>query len=455
LQHWVSDNNKNRFHYNNRRTAEGNLMLLAARFSQVYDKILRGSDAPILCALTHRPYWIHPTAFVERLLWYSDNNYAPNELDLCAAICRVNYNEASEAVVLAEKLTDKYRNLVYFMFNKADLPTVEKQNEVGSFLTLMGQKVSDKFRKILHLKTPEAVIHPDVFTILAARSKNMDAYFTDFESTTYAKFPNVVAPHPLEWNIIKHETRRSYPASNGSNIDISYEFRCIMGVGNEHLPELIYSKSTINRRSDWWGTPFLAARDFDVLLSYIPNFTDPLFSQATNIYSDTSITSPMADFALKSMLEKGFVLRPIHHLFIAQMFFNNRKEARALAGEVMIQLVDNQSIDVDLIGKNIGLLFMGNYGTFNRPLEVLASLKNISGLHNSALKSLYESLFSTVFIDDTPPKYVKKLLEDYFDVLVKTQSKSGGLLLNQLTKWENNAALKKIIKAIIGTSARF
>jgi hypothetical protein len=451
LQHWVSDQSHNRFHYSNRRTAEGNLILLATRFSQVYDKILRGSDAPILCALTHRPYWIHPTVFVERLLWYADNNHAPNDLDLCAAICRVNYNETAQAVILAEKLTDKYRDLVYFMFDKTASLAVEKQNEVNSFLTLMGQKVSDKFRKILHLKSPDAVIHPDVFTILAARSKNVDAYFADFESTTYAKFPNVVAPHPLEWNIIKHETQRPYPL-NGSNIEISYEFRCKTGLGNEHLPELIYSKGTINRRADWWGIPFLAARDFDVLLSYIPNFTDPLFSQATNVYANTAINNPMADFALKSILEKGFAVRPIHHLFIAQMCFNNRKEARALAGEIVIQLIDNQSIDAALIGKNIGLLFMGNYGTFNRPLDVLAQLKNVSGLHNSALKTLYESLFSTVFIDDTPPKYVKKLLEDYFDVLVKTQSKSADLLLNQLVKWRENSSLKKIIKAIFGVN---
>lgn len=452
LQHWVSDQSKNRFHYNNRRVAEGNLTLLAARFSQVYDKILRGSEAPILCALTHRPYWIQPTVFVERLLWYADNNCVPNDLDLCAAICRVNYKGGAEAVILAEKLTDKYRNLVYFIFDKTESPTVEKQNVVDNFLTSVGYKIEDKFRKILHLKPREAIVHSDIFTILAARSKNADGYFADFEDTTYAKFPNVISPHPLTWDIIKHETKYNYPLSNGSNVQISYEFRCIMGVGNEHLPELIYSKSTINRRSGWWSSNFLAARDFDVLLSYIPNFTDPLFSQVTNVYSSSATNNLIANFALKSMLENGFVLRPIHHLFIPQMCFNNRKEMRALAGETLIQLIDNQLVDVDLIGKNIGLLFMGHYGSFNRPLEVLAQLKNISGLHNSALKILYESLFLTIFIDDTTPQNVKKLLEDYFDVLVKTQLKPDDLLLNQLVKWRENGSLKKVIKAILATN---
>jgi predicted DNA-binding WGR domain protein len=149
------------------------------------------------------------------------------------------------------------------------------------------------------------------------------------------------------------------------------------------------------------------------------------------------------------MFEVGFIVRPIHTLFLTMETMSAQKESRDIATEVFIHLIQNQAIDIELLGQYMGKLLSQNYASLQRPLDVLASIKDVSGLHNIALKTIYEGIFVAIFNEKEIPKNTKKLLEDYFDVLIKTKQKPDESLLQNLRFWADNATLKKIAKSVL------
>lgn len=453
LLHWLGDDSYRPFVFKRQYGGDlsGSFVLLQQRFTELYAKILmsanramtqgdRGGDEPTLSALTHAPYWIDPVVFVEKLLWYEKNNKKPDSLDLCAAICRITYFENNDkAFDLAQQLTGEYKDLALYMFGNSSLPTIKKANLVSNAMSLIGNKLKSAFNQ----KYSQHIENDNIYYILAARSKYPERRFEEFEGTAYTAYPNVVEPERAEWCIEK--VVANYKRYGSNDYPTWYELR-FRSKSYDNTPALLYSNG-YNNANSWWDILFEI--DFDILISYIPNFTDSLYLSTAKQLRTKDITANNTLAALRVMTHEDLALRPIHHLFLCLIFFNEKREHRAYAVEVLIELINTQVIDIKQVGQNIADLVYKGYGSLSRPLDCLAMLKDVSSLHNVALKEIYEIIILKNFEVNTAPKYAKKLLEDYFDVLMKTNHPPSVSVVDTIKSWTENATVKKIITSIL------
>ncbi len=453
LLHWLGDDSHRPFVFKRQYGGDltGNFVFLQHRFTELYAKLLlsanramaqgdRGGNEPILSAITHAPYWIDPVVFVEKLLWYEKNNIKPDNYDLCAAICRIAYFEKNKkAFDLAQQLTGENKDLVLYMFGDTPLPTFKKAGLVSNAMSLIGNKL----KAALNQKHSQRIENDNIYYILAARSKNPERRFEEFADTAYAAYANVIEPDSIEWHM--ENVVSTYKSYGSNEYPAWYELRFKLKPHN-NIPALLYSNG-YNSDNSWWD--ILHDIDFDILISYIPSFTDSLYLSTAKQLRTNNSTANNTLAALRAMIHEGFVLRPIHHMFLSLIFFNEKKEHRAFAAEVLIELINTQVIDIQQVGHNIAELVYKGYGSLSRPLDCLVTVKDVSSLHNVALKEVYEIIIVKNFEENTAPKYAKKLLEDYFDVLVKTNHPPSVSVIDSTKLWTENATLKKIITSIL------
>ncbi len=411
INHWTSDQNQSDFKHNRKyKSTPDNIKRLRGRFRQLYRKQIEHQKQPFMAAVTHTPHWISPMVFVERLLWYQENNQQPEMYDMCVGICRIALENCESALELAQKLNEKERIFVEFFLGNGPMPSLENDE------------------------------NQDIFTVLAARTKNPTGYFPEFESLPCANYPNVVKPFELKFTIEKKLKDYSKYYYNILKVEIGAKKELDSKFLND-LDNYKYESLWENRQTIY---------DFEILYHQIPNFSDPLYLELARQCKmpDSEDTSPNV-VALNLMFEKGFVFRNIHIFFLAQMSMNVKKVSRNLVSEILIHTIQNQAIDVDLLANYIGQLVSKNYASLQRPLETLSVLKDVSPLHNIALKSIYEGIIEEICKETEILKNTKKILEDYFDVLIKTKSKPNENLIKNLKIWSDNATLKKIAKSIL------
>ena len=135
-------------------------------------------------------------------------------------------------------------------------------------------------------------------------------------------------------------------------------------------------------------------------------------------------------------------------LVFACCMFQEKKEIRLLASEVLINLVDNKSIDISAFSEQLSYLISNKYGPLLRMIEAVVALKDISPLHNSALFILLDGIFATVTLEEKLPTNFKKMVENFVDVGTKTKQKPTAKTLELLDKYKENASLKTLIKQI-------
>jgi predicted DNA-binding WGR domain protein len=407
FKYWLSGESKEKF------GKIFNLALLESQFELLYINKIKGNKQPLLSAITHTPHWISPFVFVERLLWYQEHDIEPDMLDKCAAICRVALENCEPALQLAQKLNEKERVFVEFFLGNGAMPALQNDET------------------------------KDIYIILAARTKKPTSYFPEFENLLCAKYPNVVKP--FEWTFNMENRKRIW---GNKHVDKWVELSINLEKREKELPEYLYSNDLYLRKDKYRN--LIRMNDFDTLYATMPNYSDPLYLKLS--YGCTSAEQNLdgtAIPALTKMFQPDFIISPIHIFFITLMTMNVKKENRALATEVLIHLIQNQAIDIELFAQYIGKLINQNYASLQRPLDVLASIKDLSSLHNIALKTIYEGIFTEIFNVKEIPKNTKKLLEDYFDILIKTKQKPAESLLQNLKFWADNATLKKIAKSVL------
>jgi hypothetical protein len=137
-------------------------------------------------------------------------------------------------------------------------------------------------------------------------------------------------------------------------------------------------------------------------------------------------------------------------LAFACCFFQDKKDIRFLATEVLINVIQNQALETTVLGEKLAFLISNGYGVLLRAIDSIMAIKDVSPMHNSALMQILESFFQNVEFKEKLPTNFKKIVENYMDLLIKTNQKPSTKSLEFFEKWKENASLKALIKQIKG-----
>lgn len=418
------------------------LRLIKPIIEKVFEKNKENSLLPLLSFPTHKPHWIEPKILIERLISYQINNEKINLVDLNIAISRMPRENIDQAVPLLEKLDSEMKQLMAYCLG------VSNEININS-----SSKISRLFHKVsgLNLISNDDKLYSYA---VAARTFYPNDTFIAFDNTGINNLPFVSKPFipkieiKDKWNEWKnHKTKE---------IERSPTWREL----NFELPEkksipdqLLYSLDLNIKKEEYtWSTDY-SLNSVDNLKywnSLMPQNNDPL---CCLLLEKNCKTTEGTNNELKGFLmvvnQTDFRFTDISLLVFACCFFQEKKDLRLLASEVLINLVEIKSINIELFAEKIAMLISKKYGILLRLIEAITALKDISASHNSALFLLLDNIFKTIQTDDKLPTNFKKLIENYVDVMSKTNQKPCSQSLLFFEKYKDNAALKSLVKQIL------
>jgi Family of unknown function (DUF6493) len=149
------------------------------------------------------------------------------------------------------------------------------------------------------------------------------------------------------------------------------------------------------------------------------------------------------------MLRANTIFNRNSLLVLATACFQQKREARGFAAEVLISHFQEQTIEPEKLGEQMGYLITNKYGPVQRFVDVVSLVKDASPLHNQGLLLMLNTLIISIKDISEFPTNTKKLLEIYFDLLTKSKKKASPEIIEIMTKWQSNASLKSICKQII------
>jgi predicted DNA-binding WGR domain protein len=441
--------------FNNRANTNINsLKLIQPLIKRVQQKIVSNSTLPLLSFPSHIPYWVAPNVLLERIIAYQKNGEVIDPVDLSIAIARMPRENICEAIPLLDKIEGELKPLLSFCLGL----TKKIKLDTGSILLKL-------------LTTREKTNQDDNLSLwaVAVRTFYPSETFAEFENTQIKDIPFVVAPLKPEITFKEQWNEwENYVTKEKERTPSWYELRFDLPSHSKIQDFLLYSLDAFKRsdRYDWdnltsWEKLF---RNLDSR-SYILN-------SEGNTYYWHSLTPQNADALSLTLLQicnnadgdglklelKGFlsiINRPefrfsnISLLVYACCFFQKSKDLRLQASEELINLIEKQAIDVEALAQKLAFLASEKYGVFLRMTDCIIALKDVSSLHNSALLKLLNSLFEHLDVKEKLPANFKKLVENYIDVLIKTNQKPAEKAITFFEQWKDNPSLKSLIKQIL------
>ena len=404
----------------------------------VDEKTRQENPLPLLSLPTHYPHWIAPEELVKRLLIYQQNNEPIDVLDLAIAISRMPREHTEKAIELSSQLESSIENIVKYSLGAINNIKLNVEPSLISTFYRNTAKESSVFQHALWA--------------VAARTHHPDAEFPEFEHTAIKLLPNVVKPFvpalkmEEKWNEWKNyktkETERS-PSWYELSFDLPQ---------HTYMPDVaLYSIDLFSRGKNVWEYHVLGGNDVNYWHSLMPQNDEPLalmlLKSDCRIADENNETIPKF---LHTCLLPEFVLRSNALMVLAVACFKQKKEVRALAAEVLIHHIQEQSLDITAFAKSVSFLVNEQFGPLQRFIETLSLVKDVSPLHNTALYSLISAVLTQFVPKEKLPVNFKKLLEMYFDLLTKTQAKPDDGLMQTLDGLKDVASVKSILKQIKG-----
>ncbi|MEP7093290.1 MAG: DUF6493 family protein, partial [Flavobacterium sp.] len=411
------------------------LISIRPLLEKVQQKIESNSVLPLLSFPSHKPYWVAPKVLLERIIAYQNTNEEIDSVDLAVAIARIPRENIEEAIPLLNKIEGEYKQLLSFCLGVNEKIEFDSVSLFSKLLATIG-------------KTTKETGNLSLWAV-AARTFYPDDTFPEFENTYLKEVPFVVAPFELKikfkekWNEwVNYQTK--IKERTPSWYELKFDLPAYSKIPNY----LLYSLDIYKRSNTW----------------------DYLVGSAGNTYYWHSLTPQNADTLAITLLQncetadgskpelKGFldlVNRPEFRFSDTTMllytccFFQEKKDIRLLASEVLINLIEKQSITIELFAQKAALLASEKYGVFLRLADGLIAVKDVSPLHNNALLQLLNSFFENLDLKEKLPTNFKKIMENYVDVLTKTNQKPTEKATAFFEYWKDNASLKSLIKQIL------
>ena len=414
------------------------LKLIKPLSQKVLRKNQENSILPLLSLPTHQPYWVEPKILLERLIQYQNFNEAIDHIDLSIAISRMPRENVEEAIPQLDDLTAEMKDLMRFCLGV----TNELKVQPTSVFSKLFQKVAG----------PNQNAEKTALWAVAARTYYPSANFNEFKKTSLNDIPFVTAPFVPElkfsekWN--EWENHLAQKERSASWVEMSFQ----LPVEKTVPSNLIYNLDLHPKKEKYsWSSDYNLDNENNVYFwnSLMPQNNEPL---ACLLLAKNCKTSSGSHNELKGFLhvvnQACFHFSDTALLVFSCCFFQEKKEIRLLASEVLINLVENKAIDIDLFSERIAFLISNKYGPLSRCIDAFAQLKDISPLHNSALFYLLDGIFNKLKIEDKLPTNFKKLVEHFADVGVKTNQKPTTKTLVFFENYKDTNALKSLIKQI-------
>lgn len=340
-----------------------------------------------------------------------------------------------EALPLLNAIDGELRNLLSFCLGVSDRMEISPDAIESKPITTLGKPTKES--GILSLWA------------VAARTFYPNSTFSEFENTYLKDVPFVVSPFEFnfkfketwhEWEDYKTKLKERSP----SYYELVYDLPYYIPVPNY----LLYSLD-MHKRSNNWESLLDSGGNTKYWHSLTPQNSDAL--ALTLLENCRNTAGPRQDIKafLEIMLYPQFEFSAISLFLFAVSFFQEKKDLRLYASEVLISLIDKNNIDILKFGAQIALIVSHKYSGFSRLVEGLIVIKDVSPLHNNALLQLFNSFFANLDLKDNLPTNFKKIVENYIDILIKTNQKPSEEVLTFFEKWKDNTSIKSLIKQIL------
>jgi len=409
--------------------------LIKFLLEKVQQKIDSNSKLPMLSFPSHKPYWVAPKVLLERVIAYQKVNEEIDSLDLAIAIARMPRENTEEAILLLDQVEGELKPLLSFSLGVEDKLTIDSTSLVSKLLATLG-------------KTTKETGNLSLWAV-AARTFYPDNTFAEFENTYLKEVPFVVSPYTPEikfkeqWNEwTNYQTKEKERSASW------YELRFDMPNYTKIPNYLLYSQD-IYTRSNSWDYNLNYAGNTYYWHSLTPQNPDALALTLLNNCRITDGSKPELRGFLDVMNRPEFRFSENALMLFAACFFQEKKDLRLLASETLINLIEKQSLDMEKFSEKTAFLASEKYGAFARLTDGVIALKDISPLHNSALLQFFNAFFSNLNVKDKLPTNFKKMIENYVDILIKTNQKPSEKAIAFFEQWKDNASLKSLIKQIL------
>ncbi|MBF7090784.1 WGR domain-containing protein [Flavobacterium sp. ALJ2] len=411
------------------------LLLMQSVLHKVQQKINENSALPLLSFPSHKPYWVAPKVLLERLIAYQNTNEEIDLLDLSIAISRMPRENIESAIPLLDKIEGELKELLSFCLGVNEKINLGSESLFSKLLATMGK--ANKETGILSLWA------------VAARTFYPNNTFTEFENTYLKEVPFVVSPFEPQirfkekWNEwVDYKTKEKVRTPSW------YELRFDMPNYSKIPNYLLYSLD-IYQRPNSWGYLLNSAGNTYYWHSLTPQNDDALAITLLQNCGTGDGAKPDLKGFLDIINRPEFTFSNTSLLLYACCFFQEKKDIRLMASEVLINLVEKQTINMEVFAQKLAFLATEKYGVFLRMVDGLIAIKDVSPLHNDALLKLFNSFFENLDLKDKLPTSFKKIVENYLDVLTKTNQKPSPKATVFFEQWKDNASLKSLIKQIL------
>lgn len=411
------------------------LTFMQPLLEKVQQKIDCNSALPLLCFPSHMPYWVAPKVLLERIIAYQNTNEEIDYVDLAIAIARMPRENIAEAIPLLDQIEGELKPLLSFCLCVNEKIELDSTSLFSKLLATMGKVTKETGNLSLWA--------------IAARTFYPNGTFPEFENTYLKDVPFVVSPFVPE---IKFKEKwnewTNYQTKEKERTPSWYELKLNFPNYTKIPNYLLYSQDIYSRSNSWdYGLNY-AGNTF-YWHSLTPQNSDALGLILLHNSTIADGSKPELKGFLDVINRPEFRFSETTLLTFATCFFQEKKDLRLLASEVLINLIEKQAIDVELLAQKMAHLATEKYGVFLRLVDGLIALKDVSPLHNNALLQLLNSFFAHLNLKEKLPTNFKKIIENYLDILTKTNQKPSAEAVIFFEQWKDNTSLKSLIKQIL------
>lgn len=410
-------------------------LLMQPLLEKVQQKIDSNSTLPLLSFPSHKPYWVAPKVLLERVIAYQNTKEEIDYTDLAIAIARMPRENIEEAIPLLDKIEGEIKPLLTFCLGVDEKLHLDSTSLFSKLLATMG-------------KTTKETGNLSLWAV-AARTFYPNDTFPEFENTYLKEIPFVVSPFKPqvefkekwnEWTNYQTKEKERTPSWYELGFDLP---------NYSKIPNYLLYSQDVYKRSNTWDYNINYAGNTYFWHSITPQNSDALALTLLHNCNIADGAKPELKGFLDVINRPEFRFSDISLLLYACCFFQEKKDLRLMASEVLIHLIEKQTIDIELFAQKIAYLATEKYGVFLRLVDGLIAIKDVSPLHNNALLKLLNSFFANLDLKDKLPTNFKKIIENYLDILTKTNQKPSAEAIVFFEKWKDNASLKSLIKQIL------
>lgn len=399
-------------------------------------KMRQGSTLPLLSLPSHFPYWIAPKLLLERIIAYQERDEKLEMVDLSIALSRMCREEVEEALPLLPQIDENLQPLIRFSLG------VDKNMELEK------NTVLSKLMNLISRNNPFTENH--ALWAVAARTQYPLETFREFDKTFLVGMPFVARPFrpgfyfKEKWNEWKNYQTKQIERSP-SWVELRFDLPEYYKIPNQ----LLYALD-VHRGSDVWQANLHHRANVFYWHSIMPQNPEPL---ALRLAASACKHADHSSIELKGYLDivnrPEFWFSELTTLVFACSFFQEKKDIRFMATEVLINLIEQKKLDAHFFGEKAAFLISGKYGVLLRFIDALVAIKDVSPLHNAALFQILDAVVRNLNIQEKLPTNFKKLVEHYLDVMTKTQQQPSPEALGFFVQWKENASIKNLVKQLV------